>query len=445
MIEIQRITKPPKHHLFGFHDICAWNANNDRLVALEVEDINMPPDPNIEYGLGYVDNENKFVTFGSTHAFNYPQGARQQWIGATNNVIVNDIEDKKVVSRIYDTDKKELLDTLKFPTHVITNEGWAFGINYARLFRLGVYGYAGATDETKNENAPVNDGIIKHNIYTKEHSLLLSVKEISEFEFNPKAGKHHYITHLVLSPNQKRIAFLHRCKLSDGGETTRLCTIGINGENLRCLGTGFLSHFDWTDNEHIMIWGRTGSNVEKLRSSLLYRLIPTNILRVGKNSIKKIVFNKQGKSVTQLPYHWNKFEDKKDGCLTYIADGIITEDGHPMFCPTNRNWFICDNYPNKEGVRTLFLYDIKGNRKINLGEFQMIFDKPDLIKSKQLLTGTDNTVMNVVGLEKLAFDRSGLHCDLHPRWSPNGEKIAFDSIHEGSRQIYVVEVKNLMI
>ncbi|MDR1652548.1 MAG: hypothetical protein LBS01_02630 [Prevotellaceae bacterium] len=308
MTEIKRITNPPKHHLFGFHDICAWNAMGDRLVALEVDDITTPPDPDIEYGLGYVDNDNNFVPFGTTHTFNYPQGARQQWIGTTNYIIVNDFENKKVISKIYDTDKKKLIDTLDFSTHVITNDGWAFGINYARLFRLGAYGYAGATDNTKNENAPAKDGIVKHNIYTKEHSLLLSIKEIAEFEFNPQAGKHHYITHLVLSPNQKRIAFLHRCKLSDGGETTRLCTIRINGEELRCLGTGFLSHFDWLDDSHIMIWGRTGSNVEKLRSSLVYRIIPTNVLHVGKNLIKKIIFGKRGKSVVQLPYHWNNWQ-----------------------------------------------------------------------------------------------------------------------------------------
>ena len=444
MIEIQRITNPPKHHLFGFHDVCAWNADNDRLVALEVEDIHTPPDPNIEYGLGYVDNENNFVLFGTTRAFNYPQGARQQWIGTTNNVIVNDIENEKVISKIYNTDKKELIDTLKFPTHIITNDGWAFGINYARLFRLGAYGYAGAKDETIGDNTPANDGIIKHNIYTKEHKLLLSIKEIAEFENNPKNGKHHYITHLVLSPNQKRMAFLHRFKLSDGGETTRLCTIGIDGKDVRCLGSGFLSHFDWVDDNHIMIWGRTGSNVEKLRNSFFYQLIPTNTLRVGKNLIKKIMFSNRRKSVTKLPYHWNNFEDKQSSELSYIADGIITEDGHPMFCPTNRNWFICDNYPDKEGIRTLFLFKVQENKKTDLGKFKRIFDNPDLDKSEKLLIETDSNILKVVGVDKLAFFRSGLHCDLHPRWSPNGEKIAFDSIHEGTRQIYVVNVKDLI-
>lgn len=443
MSDIQRITNAPKHHLFGFHDICAWNANNDRLVALEIDEINTPPNPDIEHGLGYVDNENNFILFGTTRTFNYPQGARQQWIGKTNNVIVNDIKDKKVISKIYDTNEKKLLDILEFPTHIITNKGWAFGINYARLFRLGAYGYAGAIDHTIGDNFPKNDGIIKHNIYTKENELLLSIKEISEFQNNPQKGKHHYITHLVLSPNEKRIAFLHRCKLNDGGEMTRLCTIGIDGKNLRCLASGFLSHFDWIDNDHIMIWGRIGSNVEKLRNSLLYQLIPIKILREGKKIVKKITDYKQKNSKSL--FNWNNFEDRQEGNSSYIAEHIITEDGHPMFCPTNRDWLICDNYPNKSnGVRTLYLYNIVKNEKIVLGQFKRLFDKPNLNKSRRLLEGTDLDIFRVVGLDNFAFSRSGLHCDLHPRWSPNGEKVAFDSIHEGTRQIYMINVKDLI-
>ena len=32
-------------------------------------------------------------------------------------------------------------------------------------------------------------------------------------------------------------------------------------------------------------------------------------------------------------------------------------------------------------------------------------------------------------------------CDLHPRWRPDGRQIGFNSVHEGTRQIYVMDVK----
>jgi Tol biopolymer transport system component len=31
-------------------------------------------------------------------------------------------------------------------------------------------------------------------------------------------------------------------------------------------------------------------------------------------------------------------------------------------------------------------------------------------------------------------------CDLHPRWRPDGRQIGFNSVHEGSRQVYVMDV-----
>ena len=33
-------------------------------------------------------------------------------------------------------------------------------------------------------------------------------------------------------------------------------------------------------------------------------------------------------------------------------------------------------------------------------------------------------------------------CDLHPRWRPDGKMIGFNSVHEGYRQVYVMDVKN---
>ena len=32
-------------------------------------------------------------------------------------------------------------------------------------------------------------------------------------------------------------------------------------------------------------------------------------------------------------------------------------------------------------------------------------------------------------------------CDLHPRWRPDGRQLGFNSVHEGSRQVYVIDVK----
>ena len=35
-----------------------------------------------------------------------------------------------------------------------------------------------------------------------------------------------------------------------------------------------------------------------------------------------------------------------------------------------------------------------------------------------------------------------LRCDFHPRWNPNMNQVAIDSVHEGFRGLYLVDVED---
>lgn len=432
------------HFFFGFHDLVAWNTTGDKLLALQTPDITVPPDPRIPCGIGYFDASQQFQKMGDTYAYNYPQGARQQWIGDTDTFIVNDRVDDVWGSRIYDANAGKCVSVLHQPAHVITDEGIAFGIDYARLYRVGGYGYTGIPDKQAHMHAPDTSGIIKHNVYTGEQSLLLSIAAVANYKMNPALGQHHYITHLLLNPSQQRLAFLHRYKLKDGGETTRLMTIGVDGSDLKCLATGFLSHFDWKDDAHIAIWGRTGSNIEKLRGSLLYKMMPSGLIASGKKVLKKLLYTREKGAKAVAPFNWLLLEDVDNAVPAMLAKNIITEDGHPMFCPANRDWMICDTYPNQQGIRTLFLFQFSTQQKTDLGTYRMIDDKPDLQLAHPLLAGVEEGVLKAFSLEQMAFTRSGLHCDLHPRWKRDGNVVAFDSIHEGRRMIYGYDVSSII-
>jgi hypothetical protein len=157
---IIRLTIGPKHHFFGFHDLPTWNFDDNKILCLEVDKINRPPLLGEEAGVGYVDENGIYRKIGYTQAYNFPQGARMQWIGKSNQFIVNNIRNNSFVSDIYDAEINKMIATYDFPCHQITKNGnFAFSINYSRLHRLGGYGYQGVEDFTKSEAIPTNDGI----------------------------------------------------------------------------------------------------------------------------------------------------------------------------------------------------------------------------------------------------------------------------------------------
>lgn len=107
--------------------------------------------------------------------------------------------------------------------------------------------------------------------------------------------------------------------------------------------------------------------------------------------------------------HYYMFTDRTEE-IEPVGEGILTTDGHCSFSP-DRRWLLTDTYPDREHKRTLILYDMVEKRRVDLGRF---LSPP------------------------VPFNE--IRCDLHPRWSRDGRQVCFDSVHEGSRQMYVVDV-----
>jgi hypothetical protein len=97
-----------------------------------------------------------------------------------------------------------------------------------------------------------------------------------------------------------------------------------------------------------------------------------------------------------------------------LGDGVLTVDGHCSYSP-DRRWLLTDTYPDADGYRTLLLFENATNRRIDIGRFHG--PSPGDVE---------------------------LRCDLHPRWSPDGQSVCIDSLHEnGDRQVYVVDVSEI--
>lgn len=97
---------------------------------------------------------------------------------------------------------------------------------------------------------------------------------------------------------------------------------------------------------------------------------------------------------------------------TRFDEACFKEDIHCSYDPT-RQWIIGDGYPDPEGYRAVFLYHIDTKKVLKIGRF---LSPPVPV--------TD------------------IRCDLHIRWHPGGHLASFDSIHEGFRGIYEMDLSS---
>lgn len=105
--------------------------------------------------------------------------------------------------------------------------------------------------------------------------------------------------------------------------------------------------------------------------------------------------------------------DDKSGEMTKFGGEILDRDGHCSYSP-DRNWVLNDTYPDRQRNQTLMLIRLSDMKRFDLGKF---FLPPEL--------------------------RGPFRCDLHPRWNRDGTKVCFDSAHEPTRQLYVIDVRKL--
>ena len=96
-----------------------------------------------------------------------------------------------------------------------------------------------------------------------------------------------------------------------------------------------------------------------------------------------------------------------------LDPAFFTRDGHCSYSP-DRKWLLYDSYPINN-YRYLYLYDLEQQRPITLGAF---YCSPLIAED--------------------------IRCDLHPRWSRSGAAISFDSIHEGFRGVYWMDVSTIV-
>ncbi|MEI6076519.1 MAG: glycosyltransferase [Verrucomicrobiota bacterium] len=425
-------------HFFGFHDLTPWNVATEELVCLRTNtpEDHVPTASDVAEVVVIDEVTRRETVVGETRAWNWQKGARQRWLPALGRrVIVYNAESATGFEcRLVDLDAGTTR-TLPLPLYDICDHaGFGLTLNFHKLVRCQPgYGYDHSGEERGAESAERGaerpetgrqraeaegrrpetgrqraegdygqDGIFRVELSTGETKLILSIADFLKLRgLDPALGE-HYFTHIQISPDGQRFVFMHRCFLKSGGLVNHFVVANTDGSGLRVLLDDKMSHFDWKDDQHVIVWCRKNNSIKRLKESkllavarLLYRLSR----KIRLNAVRQGIYNECFREI-----------DVTNGEAKAVGKGVLPEDGHPQVNPQNRELWINDTYPNPEHNQTLMLYHQPSNRRIDL---------------LQLTTPPK-------------IQETCWRCDFHPRWHPGGQKVCFDSAHLGRRQLCTI-------
>ena len=376
---VQAVTQE-KHHFFGYYDKFPWNKSGRYLAALEVDFMDHAPGPDEKAVVGIIDTEKDYqwLPLDETVAWNWQQGCMLRWLpsDAQDTIIYNQREDGRLIAMVRNIHSGQIRK-LPMPVYAVSHDGAAtITTNFARIHRTRPgYGYAGVQDQWADVSHPESDGLYWMNLETGEHKLIISLGQMSEYlpRDDMKHGN-HWFNHFEVNPDNTRFTFLHRWQPPEGGWFTRLFTANMDGSDIYLLADAdHVSHYDWYTADKVLAWANH----------------------------------------RDLGTHYLLYTDHSED-VSILGESVFSVDGHCSYSP-DRQWLLTDTYPDSDQKRTLMLYHLESDTRIDIGRF---YSPPEL-------TGP-------------------IRCDLHPRWSRDGQQVCIDSAHEGSRQLYVIDVSAIV-
>ena len=412
----RRVGSGDKHHFFGYYNKTAWDRSDRYLLANQVPmmDADLTPDLVAEVGFFDLEANDRFHSIDKTGAWNWQMGCQLQWLdGLSQRQFIYNIRtsDQSSIypgfgSRIYNMETGVKTD-LPLPIYVVApNSRYALCVDYSRLYITHeTIGYCENTAPRRLADAPGDDGIYSMDLATGKSRLVLSYRDLREFNPVKSMDKAiHWVSHIEINPSSTRILFLHRWTERVEDETCflhRLITANPDGTDLRLLECSDHPLPQLADDFHPDAAGTF--DYEKSEYQISHPL--------WRDDDHIIVWGPHDGRI-----HYHLYSDGDQGDVEVIGNDILTENGHMTFSRVNKNWLLSDTYPDsKTNERILFLFDVAKGIRYDLGSF---YTDPDLRKENR--------------------------CDLHPRWSRDGNFICIDSVHESERQMYIIDVSELV-
>jgi len=376
------ITSGPKEHLFAsYFGIDSWSADGRYATVLETEVRDRLPTENDVATLGVVDAKegNRFVPLAETRCWNFQEAAMAHWLGCAPNekFIYNDLRDGKFVSVIFDM-KTRAQRIVPYPVSAVSPDGkTAVCINYARLrMTRPDYGYGGNGQDARAHVTWPEDDGL-FLVNLETGAATLIVSVASVRDRMPKVEEN------------KDLAYFCHTKFSRDGSKIFWLARSVNPSTAKnWKTTSFTCNRDGSGVARCFPDGWGGSHFNWLDGERL--LITANY----NNATWSHVLFTVGKS---------DYVRLGNGLLDFDGHGVFSDDG----C-----WLATDTYPDKLSERKLMVMDMKNQAVLPLGTYAV----PEPYRGQYW------------------------RCDLHPRWRSDGRLLGFNSVHHGTRQVYVIDV-----
>ncbi|MCB1022379.1 MAG: hypothetical protein KDC27_20795 [Acidobacteria bacterium] len=381
---IRALTKGPKFHWFGYYDKWQFDATSRYVLGMEVDFEHRSPRPDDVIRVGVIDTADgdRWTELGTSSAWCWQQGCMLQWLpGSSSQVIWNDREDGQYVSRVVDI-RSGKSRTLPMPVYALSPDAkWAVSTDFRRLNDTRPgYGYTGIPDPNAGKLTPDDVGIWKMDLASGKSELIYSVAQAAAVP-NP----HNDTSGL-------KHYFNHLLVSTNGSRLIFLHRWRFRPESGRSFGTRMFTVGSDGRNPYVLDpYGKT--------SHFIWR-DPEHVLAWAYH-----------------PSHGDKFYLYRDRSekVDVVGPEVMIENGHCTYLPGNR-WILNDTYPDKaKREQHVYLYQVATGKRIPLAD---LYSPPEY-------TGE-------------------WRCDTHPRFSPDGKKVVVDSAHAGGRQLYLIDVAELV-
>lgn len=372
-------------YLFGYYDRNPWNRDRSLHLAMRIPQETRLPLSGETAEIGVI-GAGGYEPLATTRTWCHQQGCMELFLPRRPDCFIFndfDMEEQKPVARIFRLGTG-VVGRFERPVYAITPDGrYGVSLNFGRIPRRG-YSYADtALSPDPHPADPDADGLWLIDLDSGETKLIVSYRTM--IERHPCAysieGRHIWMNHAIFNCDSDRVLWLFRqCDDPRGmskGWMTFMYTSSLSGEDAECI----LPEVYWQKLISHQIWGRTANEI----------LVDAAWGGRGHDAVV--------------------FDEKRRPFLAQRLSAGHGRMSHMVFSPDGRH-ILADSYP-LEGVQTLILIDAESGLWETLGEFRHA--QPE---------GTPGDV----------------RCDLHPRWSPDGACVTVDSIHDGRRAIYRLDL-----